>query len=99
VGCSKGALLPVTDQPDMAACEIDLIIPVRSVQKCALVCFDAWNSRPLPVVQDTRRVDEDITVVGDSSVAREIFDMNIIPALLFIPVCARHLVLCLDVLV
>ena len=69
------------------------------MQQRALVLLNAWNSGPLPVIQNTGRIDENVAVIRNRSVTCEVLDMHIVPALLFIPVRARHLVLRLDILV
>jgi hypothetical protein len=91
--------LPVANQPNVATSQINLIIPIRSMQKRALVLLNPLDRRPLPVVQDTRRIDENVAMIIHNLPALEVLDLHIVPALLLVPRRAIDLVPCLDVLV
>lgn len=47
-----GEGVPVANEPDVAASEVNLVVPVRCVQEHALVLIEAWDGGPRPVVQD-----------------------------------------------
>src|SRR3954469_14115755 len=83
----------------MTTREVDLIVPVRSMQKCTLVFVESWNGRPLPIVEDAGRVDENIAVIRNGHITIQVLNVYVIPAPLFAPVCANDLVLSLDILV
>jgi len=94
-----GNILPIPDEADMPAFEIDPIIPIGGVKQHALILVEARNGGPLPVVQDARCVNEDVAMVGHGGVAGKVLDVYIIPSLFFIPKGAGDLMLCLDILV
>ena len=66
------------------------------MQQHTLVLVKAWNSWPGPVVQNPRSIYEDIAMVCDLPSAVKVLHMHIVSAPLVVPVCARHLVFCLD---
>jgi hypothetical protein len=69
------------------------------MEKCALVLIQPQNGRPLPVVQNTGYVDEDIALIIHHLVTLQILDMYTIPSLLIVPCCTENLMLRLHVLV
>lgn len=83
----------------MSTGKVNLIIPIRSVEKGALVLLESWDCRPLPVIQDTRGVYQDIAMIGNSLATPCILDVYVITALRLVPVCASDLVLRLDIFV
>lgn len=83
----------------MAACQVNIVVPVSCVQQSALVLVDARNRRPLPVVEDTRSIHKNVAVVVHNLPALEVLDLHIVAALCFIPSRAGNLVPCLDELV
>lgn len=83
----------------MTTREVNLIVPVRSMQKCALVLVESWDGRPLPIVEDAGRVDENITVIRNGHITIQILNVYVVSASLFAPVCADDLMLRLDILV
>jgi hypothetical protein len=90
-------IIPVADEADVTPTEVDFVVPVRSVQKHALVLVDAGDGRPCPVVQDAGSVDENVAVVVNDLPALEVFDLYIVAALLLVPDRTADLVSCLDV--
>lgn len=91
--------LPIANQTDVAASQVDVVVPIRSVQKRALVLVDARNRRPLPVVQDTRSIDKNIAMIIHNLSALKILDLHIVSALLLVPRRAANLVPRLNILV
>jgi hypothetical protein len=91
--------IPIANQTDMLAREIYAVVPVGGVQEGTLVLFNAWNSRPPPVVQNPARVDQDVAVLGDLRAILEIFDFDIITTLGLVPVGTDDLMLGLYVFV
>lgn len=80
----------------MLPSKIGTFVPVGSVKKSALVLVQTWYRRPPPVVKNSARIDQDITVLGYLGVVLQILDLHIVATLLVIPICSIHLVLCLD---
>jgi hypothetical protein len=73
---------------------------VRSgVHELAFVVFDARDIRPLEVVQDTSRVDEEFSLIINDSSCSKIADSQLPHAFRCIPLRVLDLVLELDVLV
>jgi hypothetical protein len=91
--------LPITNETDMATSQVDFVVPICSVQQSALVFVDAWNGRPLPVVENARSIHKDIAMIVDDLTANKILHLHIVAALGFVPSCASHLMLCLDIFV
>ena len=99
VGQNLNAGRAITDQTDVLALELDLIIPVGSVEERSLVLLDTRNRRPPPVIKNTGSVDENIAVIDNLFVVEGIPDGNIVTTLLVIPVRTGHRMVCLDVLI
>lgn len=91
--------LPVANQANVAAGQINLVVPICGVQQGAFVLLDTWNRRPLPVVENTACVNEDVAVVIHNLTAREVLDTHIVAASGIVPDSAIYLMLGLDVLV
>lgn len=53
----------------------------------------------MPVVQDTRRVHENVAMVIHDFAARQVLDLHIVAALLLVPSRANDLMFCLDIFV
>ena len=94
---SKG--LPIPNKANMSAGEVDIVVPIRGVEKSTLVLVQARYGRPPPIVQDSRGIDQDIAVVGDFLAALQVFDGNIVSTFLMVPAGANDLVLNLDIFV
>lgn len=69
------------------------------MEEGALVVIQARDLWPLPVIQDTASIDEDITVVVNDGAGCIVLDLYVVAAVLVVPVGANYLVLGLDVLV
>ena len=80
----------------MATLEVDVVIPIRCVQQHALVFVDARNGRPLPIVQNTRGIHENVAMILNNLTTFKILDVHIVSALLLVPVCANYLMPRLD---
>jgi hypothetical protein len=91
--------LPITNQAYVEIRKVNAVVPVCSVQQCAFVLVDARNRRPLPVVQNARRVDKDITMIFEGLTALKIPDLHVVAALGLVPSCASNLMPCLDIFV
>ena len=94
---SKG--LPIPNEANMSAGEVDIVVPVRGVEKSTLVLVQVRYGWPPPIVQNSRGIDQDIAVVGDFLAALQVFDGDIVSTLLVVPVGADDLVLDLDIFV
>jgi hypothetical protein len=91
--------LPIANKSDMTTCKVNLIVPVRGVQERALVLVDARDGRPLPIVQNARRVDENVAMIVHDLPALYVLDLHIVSSLLLVPCRADDLMLCLHILV
>jgi hypothetical protein len=69
------------------------------VHELALVVLDTRNIRPLEVVQDTSRIDEELGLIIDDSSSSKIADPQLPHAFRCIPLRVFDLVLELDILV
>jgi hypothetical protein len=78
------------------AFEIDILIPVGSVQKGAFVFLKSGNCGPPPIVQNAAGVDQNIAIIGDFRAIFEVLDLDIIAVLLMVPISSSNLVLGLD---
>lgn len=76
----------------MATGQVNAVIPICSVQQGAFVVVNARNRRPLPVIQDARRVDKNIAMVIHDLAALEILDLHIVSAPRLVPSSAGDLV-------
>ena len=94
---SKG--LPIPNEANMSASEVDIVVPIRGVEKSTLVLVQVRYDWPPPIVQNSRGIDQDIAVVGDFLAALQVFDGDIVSTLLVVPVGADDLVLDLDIFV
>jgi hypothetical protein len=83
----------------MAARQINVIVPICSMQQYPLVFVDPWNCWPLPVVQDTRRIDKDVAMIIYNLAALKVLDLHVVSALPLVPYSARDLMPCLDIFV
>ncbi len=90
--------LPISDQTDMFPGEIHCVIPICSVKQCPLVVLQSRNCRPSPIIQDSRSIDQDITVMTEFLTCLNISDLDIVPSISSIPVCSCNLMLCSDVI-
>jgi hypothetical protein len=88
---------PVTDETNRLAAEVVGLVPVSTVEKLALVVLQAVDIRPLPVVQETSGVDEDVGVVVDDGTVSG-GDLDIPLNLLGVPCGGRDRVAEFDVL-
>ena len=82
----------------MLTLQADRVIPVRSMQQCALIFVESRDSRPLPVVEDTASIDENVAVVSNHRTIGNILDLDIVATPLAIPVGTNYLMLEFDVL-
>ena len=83
----------------MSAGEVNTVVPIRGVEKSALVLVQARYGWPPPIVQDPRGIDQDVTVVGHFLAALQVFDGDIVSTFLMVPVGADDFVLDLDIFV
>lgn len=90
--------LPIADQPNILPREVQILIPVCTMNQRSLVIFDPGDRWPSPVVQNTTTIDENVTLVMDGPTSREIFDLNVPIAASLVPLCPYHLVIGLAVL-
>jgi hypothetical protein len=90
--------IPVTNETNMSAFQLGLIVPVGSVEKNSLVFVKSRNSRPSPVIQDSASIDEDIAMIRDLGTVFQVGDLDIVSTFLVIPVRSRNLMLRLDVI-
>ena len=67
------------------------------MKESSFVVLQTWNSRPLPVVQDTTGIDQDIAMIADNAVGVKISNLDVVASALLIPVGTNDLMLCLDV--
>lgn len=88
----------VANQADVLAVENSVGVPVSGVQQGALVLVQTGDGGPAPVVEDAGAVDEDVAVVADNNAVGIVLDLDVVAALLGVPVRANDLVLQLDIL-
>lgn len=67
------------------------------MQESALVLLDPGNGRPLPVVENTAGVDENVGEVANGVARDVVADLDVVTVLLGVPEGADDLVLSLDV--
>lgn len=90
--------LPITDQSNILPGEVQILIPICTMNQCSLVILDSGDSWPSPVIQHTTTVDENVTLVMDGPTSRQIFDLNVPMAASLIPLCPDNLVIGLAIL-
>lgn len=83
----------------MSASEVDIVVPIRGVEKSTLVLVQVRYGWPPPIVQNSRGIDQDIAVIGDFLAALQVFDGDIVSTFLVVPVGADDLALDLDIFV
>lgn len=88
----------IPNEANMSAGEVDIVVPIRGVEKSTLVLVQVRYGWPPPIVQNSRGIDQDIAVVGDFLAALQVFDGDVVSTLLVVPVGADDLVLDLDYL-
>lgn len=67
------------------------------MKKSALVLLDTGNRGPLPVIENTARVDKNVCVVADGVAGDIVANLDVVSVLLVVPDSANDLVLSLDV--
>lgn len=77
--------LPIADETDMFSAQVNLLVPIGSVQKSSLELGEARNGGPRPVVEDARGIDQDVTMVLDSLVPFQVLDFNVVATLSLVP--------------
>jgi len=88
----------ITNQANVLACKINIVVPVGSVQQSAFVLRQPGNRRPSPIVENATGVDQDIAVILDFSAISQIIHRHIVSTLLMIPERTGHLMSGFDVL-
>ena len=75
------------------------MVPAGGVHLRAFEVVQAFDFRPSPVVQNTRRIDENVASVHEFSTSLQVLNFHSVSAVLLNPIGSNYLVLGLDVLV
>ena len=81
----------------MLSFQIDTVIPVCSMKQSALVSVQTWDGWPPPVVQNSRGIDQNITVGNELLSCFDILNFYVPTPGRIIPVPACDLMLRFDI--